>query len=87
LFVQQRGKAKKIEALLKQMTVDEKVGRLNEFSGTVMPGIGVAINHPESQDWAWPNMKMACPVSCGGEELVSRSRTTLGLPVTQDAGY
>jgi beta-glucosidase len=29
----------KAEALLKQMTVDEKVGQLNESSGMVMPGI------------------------------------------------
>ena len=30
----------KAEALLKQMTLDEKVGQLNESSGIVMPGIG-----------------------------------------------
>jgi beta-glucosidase len=30
----------KAEALLKQMTLDEKVGQLNESSGVVMPGIG-----------------------------------------------
>lgn len=29
----------KAEVLLKQMTVDEKVGQLNESSGMVMPGI------------------------------------------------
>jgi beta-glucosidase len=29
----------KAEALLKQMTIDEKVGQLNESSGMVMPGI------------------------------------------------
>jgi beta-glucosidase len=30
----------KAEALLKQMTLDEKVGQLNESSGIVMPGLG-----------------------------------------------
>ena len=29
----------KAEALLKQMTLDEKLGQLNESSGLVMPGI------------------------------------------------
>jgi len=29
----------KAEALLKQMTLDEKVGQLNESSGLVMPGL------------------------------------------------
>ena len=29
----------KAEALLKQMTLDEKIGQLNESSGMVMPGI------------------------------------------------
>jgi len=33
------GANQKAEALLKQMTVDEKVGQLNESSGIVMPGI------------------------------------------------
>jgi beta-glucosidase len=33
------GAKQKAEALLKQMTVDEKVGQLNESSGMVMPGI------------------------------------------------
>jgi hypothetical protein len=33
------GAKQKAEALLKQMTVDEKVGQLNESSGIVMPGI------------------------------------------------
>ena len=31
----------KAEALLKQMTLDEKVGQLNESSGIVMPGIAI----------------------------------------------
>src|ERR1035438_8795062 len=35
----------KAEDLLKQMTVDEKVGQLNESSGIVMPGI--AIENPD----------------------------------------
>src|SRR5215469_7387700 len=30
----------KAEALLKQMTLDEKIGQLNESSGIVMPGLG-----------------------------------------------
>ncbi len=30
----------KAEALMKQMTIDEKVGQLNESSGVVMPGLG-----------------------------------------------
>ena len=34
------GAKQKGEALLKQMTVDEKVGQLNESSGIVMPGLG-----------------------------------------------
>ena len=33
------GAKQKAEALLKQMTVDEKVGQLNESAGLVMPGI------------------------------------------------
>jgi beta-glucosidase len=33
------GAKQKAEALLKQMTLDEKVGQLNESSGIVMPGI------------------------------------------------
>ena len=35
----------KAEDLLKQMTVDEKIGQLNESSGIVMPG--VAIEKPD----------------------------------------
>jgi beta-glucosidase len=38
-FFSNEGK-QKAEALLKQMTLDEKVGQLNESSGIVMPGLG-----------------------------------------------
>jgi hypothetical protein len=38
-FVQQRCRTK-AAALLKQMTLDEKLGQLNESSGIGMPGVG-----------------------------------------------